>query len=362
MKPFVKSHILQEMNLFKIKRFALLILMVINFGCEDAFIKNDPANTPVNNFEILWNTLNDKYAYFTYKNIDWDSVYREYRPKINNLTDDKELFRHMADMLNELQDGHVNITSEFDRSRSWNWRLNYPDNFDQTILHNNRYLGNNYRITGPLLNTVIDSIGYVYYSSFLSDISNDNIDFLIDQFADLKGIIIDIRNNGGGNTSNSNLLVSRFLDKTRLVQYEYFKTGPGHDEFSPLQPVYLSPSGKKQFKKPVVVLINRSSYSAATDFACKMSVIPSVTLIGDTTGGGGSSPINYELPNGWTFRFSSNGSTTPGRMNLEKGMPPDIHQDMTTLDELMGIDSIIEKAIRVIEEKTSKKFIDPAIP
>jgi len=348
MKTHIKLHPLPDINPLRFVMYALMILMAVNYSCEEAFINKDPVNTPVNNFEITWNTLNEKYAYFTYKNINWDSVYMAYRPKINDQMNDRELFKVMADMLDELHDGHVNLTSEFDHSRSWNWKHNSPENFDLSLLHNGRYLGNDYRITGPLLNTVIDSVGYIYYSSFINDISSDNIDFLIDQFSDLKGIIIDIRNNGGGNTSNSDLLVSRFLDKTRIVQYEYFKTGPGHNDFSNLQPITLSPAGEKQYKKPVVVIINRSSYSAATDFACKMSVIPNVTLIGDTTGGGGSSPINYELPNGWSFRFSSNGSTTPGGLNLENGMPPNIHQDMTTNDKMMGIDSIVEKAIRVI--------------
>ena len=353
MKLTLKTDKIPVMNRAIFKIFTLLMIMTVNYGCEDIFIRSDPADTPVNNFEILWKTINEKYAYFTYKHIDWDSVYRVYRPEVNNQMGERELFNVMANMLNELKDGHVNLTSEFDHSRSWNWKLNYPANFNQTILNSSRYLGNDYRITGPLLNTVIDSVGYIYYGSFISDISADNIDFLIDQFSDLKGIIIDIRNNGGGNTSNSDLLVSRFLDKTRTVQYEYFKTGPGHDDFSGLQPVILSPEGKKQYTKPVAVLINRSSYSAATDFACKMSVIPNVTLIGDTTGGGGSSPINYELPNGWLFRFSSNGSTTPVGLNLENGIPPDIHQDMTNMDELQGIDSIIERALKVIKENTS---------
>lgn len=111
--------------------------------------------------------------------------------------DEKELFSVLAEMLNELRDGHVNLRSLFDRSRNWDWFLDYPANFNETILYRN-YLGDDYQITGPLDNQIIDSVLYVYYGSFASAVTEENLNELVTRAEGLKGIFFDIRDNGGG--------------------------------------------------------------------------------------------------------------------------------------------------------------------
>jgi len=53
------------------------------------------------------------------------------------------------------------------------------------------------------------------------------------------GIIIDVRNNGGGNLSNSSTLASRFTNEKVLTGYIRHKTGKGHSDFSYPEPIYL---------------------------------------------------------------------------------------------------------------------------
>ncbi|MDV7395568.1 S41 family peptidase, partial [Arthrospira platensis SPKY1] len=139
---------------------------------------------------------------------------------------DQELFSVLSDMLFELKDGHVNLTSPFDRSRNWEWFLNYPPNFNKTIVYRN-YLGNDYRITGPLHNQVIDSVLYIYYESFASEIKQFHLDEIIVRAKDMKGIIIDIRNNGGGAARNGTLLASVLTDVSYVYGYSRVKSGPG---------------------------------------------------------------------------------------------------------------------------------------
>ena len=50
------------------------------FACEKLLLGEDPADEPVENFELFWKTLDEKYAFFDFKEIDWDAVYNEYRP------------------------------------------------------------------------------------------------------------------------------------------------------------------------------------------------------------------------------------------------------------------------------------------
>jgi hypothetical protein len=108
------------------------------------------------------------YSYFELKNIDWESVKLQYEPIIHNGISQQELFEVLSELLFELEDGHVNLTSPFNRSRNWDWFQDFPLNYNQGIIDGN-YLGKDFWITGPLRHQVIDNVLYVNPSkSFLT--------------------------------------------------------------------------------------------------------------------------------------------------------------------------------------------------
>lgn len=330
------------------KRLAFFaILLIVSESCEKIFLANDPANSPVSNFEFLWNEAQNKYSYFEYKNVDWDEVYNSYRPLVNEEMSDKELFNVLADMLFELKDGHVNITTPFDRSRNWDWFLNFPPNFNENIVYRN-YLGNNYKITGPLHNQVIGEVLYVYYASFASTISSANIDELMERAEGLKGIIFDIRSNGGGSSANALALASALTDERIAYGHSRIKNGPGKDDFSPWTELSFSPRSGKRFTGQIVLLCNRSAYSASNMFAQMMKSLPNAVLVGDKTGGGAGIPAFGELPNGWMYRFSATQTTNPQGVHIENGVEVDVRVDMNPEDEANGIDSMLETALDIL--------------
>ena len=318
-------------------------------SCELMFTENVPEATPQETFDYMWKVVDENYSFFTYKNIDWQQVYYDNQSRIKDNMTQEELFDVLADMLFVLRDGHVNLSTDFDFSRNWKWYLDYPTNFDYNILERN-YLKDNYQITGALTNTTLDSIGYIYYSSFSSGISAISLDYVLNKFKNTKGLIFDIRGNGGGYTSNVSTLVERFADKKRITYLERYKTGPGHNDFSDYFSFSESPdTSKVLYQKPIVVLTNRQCFSSANDFVMRIRNFPNVTIIGDTTGGGGGLPINRELPNGWVVRFSATQSFTPEGFNVELGIPPDIPLLMKKTDLEAGKDTYIEYA---------KQFLD----
>lgn len=329
--------------------FILFVLLQLLLSCEKAFIENDMANTYENNFELLWTTIDGKYSFFEYKNINWDSIYHVYQPKINNGISERQFFDILASMLFELRDGHVNLYSDFDSSRNWDWYTPYPVNFNLTLL-NFYYFKLEFITTGPFKSTVRDSVGYVYISSFAQQVSEQDIDHIIGMYSGLKGIVIDVRSNSGGLSNNGKIIASRFADKKRLVSWYRYKTGPGHGYFSEPQPNYVRPEGKIQFTKPVVVLTNRRTYSATNDFVLNMTAFPHVTIMGDKTGGGGGTPYDYELLNGWRYRFPRTQTLAPNGFNIENGIDPNINVNLTRNDEERGIDTIVEAAIKFITD------------
>lgn len=168
-------------------------------------------------------------------------------------------------------------------------------------------------------------------------------------------IIFDIRDNGGGMLSNADRIASRFLEEKILTGYIQHKTGKGHDDFSEPYPLYLSPSERIRWLRPVVVLTNRHCYSAANDFVQKVRMMPYVTTMGDRTGGGSGFPFNSELPNGWGVRFSASPMLDVNKQHTEFGIDPTYKVSMTQEDIEKGKDTIIEAAITHLLSETEKK-------
>lgn len=327
----------------------LLILSVLLWGsaCEKLFIPEEQDNTHQNNFDLLWKTMDEKYCFFTYKGVHWDELYDQYSVQVDNEMSDFAFFNLCASMLNELKDGHVNLWAPFNTYRYWDWFLNYPQNFNETIVERT-YLKRNFLMAGGLkVQLLRDSVGYIRYESFMNVISGSFLDFSLALFnQETKGLIIDIRNNGGGYVHVVDTLVSRFIpgDEEMLVGYRQFKNGPGHDDFSPMEAKIIQGKGT-YYKHPVVLLTNRSCYSAANLLANYMSAIPEVILMGDQTGGGSGEPIGYEMRNGWVLRLSAHPTLNVNKEHIEFGIYPDLRTDMHPDDEAKQIDTMIEDAI-----------------
>jgi len=313
-------------------------------SCEQLLIQPKSDSKPQACFDSLWQTVHERYSYFTLKGIDWDSVRTVYQGRIHNEMSDRELFKVLQEMLFVLRDGHVNLESPFDVARNWNWYLDRPENFNYSIIERN-YLKDDYEITGPFINRWIGEVGYVYYGSFNAGFRENELDALLAKYQNAKGLIIDLRSNGGGSLDNARTLLRRFIDQKRpVLQWEY-KSGKGKEDFYPAQVEHSEPGGNYRFAGKIILLTNRSSYSAATFFTAMMKSIPGVISVGDTTGGGGGLPWLAELPNGWTYRFSSTRGKMLNGQDLEPGIPVDSVITQTPENIASGVDPILEGAL-----------------
>jgi hypothetical protein len=323
------------------------LLGLLASSCQKILLPKEVENSPQQNFDLFWETLHHKYSYFELKKVDWQIVYDTLSPKVSDQMSSEELFDLMADALFLLRDGHTNLISGFDIGRNWNWYLDYPANFEWNTVERN-YLGKDHKRTGPFYHQRIDSVGYVYYESFGSAFSEGQLDLVLDRYQNDKGLILDLRNNGGGSLNLAFLLASKLNRSESIAYYERAKQGPGASDFSSWVPLAF-PQSSYQYTKPVVVLLNRACYSATNSFAAMVRSLPNVTLMGDTTGGGGGLPVYSELPNGWTFRFSATQSQSREGLDLESGIGPDIHLNLDSLQLAQGKDSYIEAALLQIK-------------
>lgn len=325
-------------------------------GCSDS---EEFRNDPVGNFEALWSILDRQYCYFAEKGIDWDEVHDRYRNRLTPSSSDGELFAVCAEMINELKDGHVNLTTPFTSTYYRAWWSDYPANFRWRTVQEN-YLGfNYYQISGISYAIFVRGddtsprprhAGYMYYPSFSTTVSEGALDYIMAAFSECDGLIIDIRDNGGGMLTNIDSFVGRFIDAPVCGGWIRHKTGPGHDEFSDPYEIVYKPCAKERVKwngNQIIVLTNRGCFSAANDFAAVMKSLPGVILAGATTGGGGGMPFSSELPNGWVIRFSASPITDVEGACTEFGITPTEGCEVESPDEelIAGTDAILNFAI-----------------
>jgi carboxyl-terminal processing protease len=309
------------------------------------------------NFEYLWNTFDRKYALFVPKRIDWDALYRIYRPKVSSQTSDSELFNIMSDLLGHLNDNHVRLNSPNRAYRSGILGNMPPmDNFFPLIV--NKYLHRYEDHAASIFSGwLTDSIGYFHIQHF-NDVeqSSSVIDQIINEFKDTKGIVIDVRENYGGEDEVGKVIADRFADKKRLYMLKSYKNGNLHNDFAPPQKRYVEPEGPIQYTKPVILLVNRFSISEAEVFTLAMRVLPHVTVIGDMTSGVFADVGKDTLPNGWTFRCPYNLIVDASGFCWEGiGIPADVHQTITKEDIDSGHERLLDLAIALLNTSKQRK-------
>jgi hypothetical protein len=331
---------------------SILVAAVMLSACHSV---DDWDNDAVSNFDALWTALDQHYCFFEQKGIDWDEVYSRYRPQVTDGMSSRDLFNVCAEMLDELQDGHVNLISYFNTSYYRKWWSDYPQNYDQRIVEQN-YLNYEFSTVGVLKYYALpEQVGYMRYSTFSTAIGESTLDAALLSLKECSGLIIDIRDNGGGDMDNVETLVSRFLEEPICAGYISHKTGPGHSDFSEPYAYYYEPAYKHvRWLRKVVVLVNRSTFSAANNFVSIMKTLPRVTIVGAHTGGGSGMPYSYELPCGWSVRFSACSVLDPNGESTENGVSPSegCEMDMDAAAALEGRDTILDFAINLLKVDT----------
>lgn len=382
------------------KYLQIIGLILLLASCEKALLDKDPASDPKSVFEYLWNEVQDNYSYFEEKDIDWDSVYTVYSNRITNDLSNEELFDELADMLNILHDGHVNLVSSFNISY-YDIEKGFDHNYDNNLmndyyletesenLHTQLASGLPFSISGeryytsPIPNQIFAindiQIGYIRYAAFEYEISEADLDYVLNRFYYCDAIIIDIRDNGGGDPTNLFRLLARFIDERSYIYTTYLKNSAELNDFTAGDDIFLDSADATehtQYFKPVKILTNRSCFSASSFFAAAATSLHQqgydIELIGDVTGGGAGAPGGGQLPNGWYYRLSVTKSAIPldaidyerymdsayfsqgmydfseGLFHFEDGVPPHILVNQNTIDYINHRDMLFETALDTI--------------
>jgi len=405
----------------QLKLAAILVMVVGLSSCKRDIPKPELlSNYEINNFgeafKAFWNGINTNYLFWDADPVNWDSMYRAYKPKFDSLdsepysdTSINRCFQYMVDMTKDLKDGQYALQMwqggnyVFDNelyksyisfipklSRTQRIRTTLPDTlFDYIIQYN--YLKNfdygvyrNFNtnqifqiITGRLkkgsknvlytnLNTFM--VKEAYEAPYPSRPPRPVIKNLFDNVhkSNCDAIIIDLRNNRGGNLDDLDFFVGQFTAKPTLFGYARYKSGSGRLDYTPGLAMNIAPQeGATDFQKPIVLLTDMYSAALCETVIQAFKALPEakVTVIGERTyGTSGVITGNDISTNGGTFwagnfatvRLSNAAIQDKNHQFNFSGISPDLEvkYNNATIQQMLqsGIDIQMEKAIQFINK------------
>jgi len=264
---------------------------------EKRSVKPSPAITAAlaeEAFDTLWQAFDRDYAMFTLRpDVNWTALRDQYRPKALASKSTPEFAAVCADMLRPLRDLHVWLTVAganvpvFNRPRS----ANSNPSAHAAILGDLRKEsgGVQWAITA-------DRIGFIAIYGWSDDGIPAQCDDVLEQMRDTRGLILDVRLNGGGSEDLAGEVAGRFLPEEFVYAYSQFRNGPKHSDLTEKQERRVGPRGSWRYSRPVVLLIGQKCMSSNESFVGMMSGATNVTIMGDHTCGSSGNPRIVKLP------------------------------------------------------------------
>ena len=155
----------------------------------------------------------------------------------------------------------------------------------------------------------------------------------------MKGLILDLRSNPGGNLSTVCDIARMILPKG-LIVYTEDKYGKREE---------YTCDGANQIKVPLVVLTNGYSASASEILAGAVKDCGIGTLVGTTTYGKGIVQKVINLSDGSAVKLTVSNYFTPNGNNIHKiGIEPDVEVEFDAEQYKNGVDNQLEKAKEVL--------------
>lgn len=350
-------------------------------------------NNPLSNFDALWETFNENYAFFNLREVNWNKLKAKYRGQLSKKATDFQLYTVLNAMILELNDGHASIEIPDSLEDKIEDDDEDTDSLREKVIHSitQNYIPNHKTYNKGLINwgLVNDNVSYIQCNDF-EDLANYNIsnDLTTEQFADqywkkadesvnytkdvlisfkeqmeiiyddiknTKSCIIDVRFNGGGFDQVGLEILSYFTNNKIMAFSKKARSGNG---FTESQNIYIEPNGKN-YKGSLYILTSPQTASASEIFVLASQNIENVITIGSNTEGILSDVLSKRLPNGWEYGLSNEVYHSVNGISYEKtGIPP--HYDLgyvrdtkefynNLLLELKTKDRAIEKAIELSE-------------
>lgn len=186
--------------------------------------------------------------------------------------------------------------------------------------------------TGYLSVSEFDSVTYAQYEEALNELTDQG----------MTGLIVDLRNNPGGNLNTVCEMLDLVLPKGTIV-YTEDKDGKRETATS---------DDEHQINVPMVVLVNGNSASASEIYAGAIQDYGIGKIVGTQTYGKGVVQQIFDLGDGTSVKLTIAEYFTPNGRNIDgEGITPDVEVEYEADENNPEADNQLEKALEVMKEE-----------
>jgi hypothetical protein len=311
-------------------------------------------------FDQLWEAFDRDYAMFALRpEVDWAELREQYRPKALESKTTEEFAGVCAEMLRPLRDLHVWLTVAgrnvpvFNRPRS----ANSNPSARRAILGDLKRRGSvQWAVT-------TSRFGYLGIPGWSDRAIPGDCDALLEEMRDARGLILDVRLNGGGSEDLAREVAGRFLPKGFVYAYSQYRNGSSHTNLTEMFERRVEPRGPWRYERPVVVLIGQKCMSSNESFVAMMSGDPEAVIMGDHTCGSSGNPEIIQLPLRMTVSVPRWIDYLPDATPLdERGFQPQVRFNPNPGAFAAGRDELLSAALERLRTGGSGKAAAPGVP
>lgn len=274
---------------------------------------------------ILKEAIGQDYSYYERLGIDWDAQFKDYEQMLLDADSPKRFAQLAAAMLSSAKDKHIWIDAQGERIPSYRNPITPNANAQRLPI-----LVPNYQQQSDVVyaGQFDDQIGYFRIDAWATQNPRayETVYRWIGEHPDAKGLIIDVRFNGGGSDALAGDLAGCFITEPVLHSKHVIRDPKSDNGFSKVYDRILEPNaGRPHFPGKVAVLSGPVVMSSCETFILMMKQAPNATVFGQTTRGSSGNPRAYDLSNGVTVFLPSWKDMRPDGTEIEGiGIQPDV--------------------------------------
>jgi hypothetical protein len=295
--------------------------------------------------EELRRAIDQDYSYRELHKLDWDNLFVEYGPRLEQARSPAAFARHAAAMLAANKDMHV-LVKVGERTYPTH-RPHAAVNFNPATLsplvpqfkqHNNVVATGRFD----------DGIHYILIATWgMRDTGALEPAFAaLADARDAKGLILDVRPNSGGDESLAQQFAGCFIDQPRTYSKNTIRKDG--EWLGPFDRIVQPNKARPSYRGPVVVLMGPQNMSSCESFLLMMRQVGGCKLVGARSYGSSGNPKPVELSNGVTVLLPSWQDMLPDGSLLEGiGVLPDV-EVKTDAETLKRTDAVLAEALKIL--------------
>ncbi|QDU09234.1 S41 family peptidase [Gimesia aquarii] len=326
----------------------------------DAFRQRTlPVATPLKDggaleiFDTVWNAFDREYAMFMIKpDVDWQSLRKKYRPLIAKAKSNRELAQILNEMLKHLKDLHVYVKVDGNYVQGFN-RERFFNASPAAAAH---LIGSFDRRKGLRWGQTKDGIGYIAVDNLVNESLPRDFEMVLKEMKGTRGLILDLRANGGGSEPLGAKLAGFFVDRPRVYAMHQYRNGDQHSDLGTKQKRTFAPNKNWYYRGPVIVLQGEKTMSSAEAFVLMLAQCPNVTTMGDRTAGSSGNPRQLNPGAGIIVNLPRWIALDMNAKPLDSvGVQPDVKVKATHDDFTKTQDPILKSALKQLRKKIEEQ-------